>query len=105
MTKNFGNWSLESSFFTYSDYIFHLFCFDHKAECYKKLSFSNQSNNGKPIYVSDEFAKITAMTALFINFKNPDLIIYGDKSNFDLVVITGHSDGKIFLWNNFKYSD
>jgi len=42
--------------------------------------------------------RITTLTSFYFNFKNPELAIYGDKESFELVAVTGHSQGSIYLW-------
>ena len=33
-----------------------------------------------------------------MNSENPELSIYGDKSKFELFIITGHSNGEVIMW-------
>ena len=54
---------------------------------------------------NNEYPKVSSLFSVFLNVSNPFLVIYQDKNYYDLVAITGHTDGKLYKWMNLYEQD
>lgn len=75
---------------TYSDII----CFTYKDDHF----ITNETN----IYNHKITSKIKCGTALRINNKNPSLMAHAEEQDKTTLIITGHKNGQVLIWENFS---
>ena len=74
----------------------YFFAYDIVSKNYIKYTFKVEEKELQPIdYFDEKKNKITTMQAFCLNQKNSDLMYYGKKEVYDIVVFTGHLNGDI----------
>ena len=100
--KGYFHWDLESSFFAFSSFKFYFFAFRKSIQSYEKFTFWIRDEESIVSSIKNSSPEISCLTSFYINLKCPDLLIYGNQKEYDLVVVTGHTNGEVVLWLNFK---
>ena len=104
MNLSYNGWMIDSLFIFHSQYSFYIFGYNTQTKCYEKLIFNILENSNLSFVKKLNHPRITQLCAFYLNTDHPDLLIYGSESKFEMIIITGHSNGEVYLWSKLQNS-